>query len=289
MEDNGLSLWMGMLLFALLMGLLTLLAFRYPDYAPYFVVYAALSGLLAIAGDQRFDFLRQQFGLKRSRQIRWVENFIVTIPWLWVAVWITNPYLVVVLLLMVFAMSFVARRTSKHRLPTPFTRSPFELTVFFRRTYVYVLLVALLVTGIACYADNFNLGIVCLAIVFLVAVSAQEFREHEFFVWSYRLSPSQFLWMKIRRNFVQLLILTVPFWLLLGAVFPQYLLEILLCLFVGLLLNAVYVLMKYAVFPRIFSLPDVLKLLFGILFPLILPFIIYQYYQKARKNLLTWL
>src|SRR5690606_9388022 len=115
---------------------------------------------------------------------------IITIPWLFIAVFITNWYLLLFLLFLVFMMAFVVPKNTKRSLPTPFSRSPFEFILFFRRSYVYVLLVDSVLIGIACYFGNFNLGLVCLVVTLLTAMSAQDFREPDFFVWSYDLGPS---------------------------------------------------------------------------------------------------
>lgn len=289
LQESGLHVLWAALLFLIILALLSGLAIQYPAYAPYYFAYAAFSALQAIAGVSRVEFLELQFGRRTSRQIRFIENLAITSPWLYLAIFMGNLYLGSFLLLCVVAMSLFSRRNSSRSLPTPFTKSPFEIPLFFRRVLVYVLAIALFVTGIACYVGNFNLGLVCLASVLLISCSAQEYREPNFFVWVYALNPGAFLRMKVGRNMLQLLALTSPLTLMLIAAFPQHFLIVLLCLVTGLLLNAIYVLLKYAVYPRTFAVPDIIVLIIGFLFPLILPFIVYRYYRKAHSNLSAWL
>lgn len=289
LRHNGIPPWLGILLFLLVMTVLTMFANRYPEYAPYFVIYFALSGLLSIASTARVSFLKQHFGVKKTLQIRWIESFVVTLPWLYIALLSTNWYLLLFLLLLVFSSAFITPKRNQRSLPTPFPKSPFELTVFFRRSFVYVLGVAITLTGIACYFGNFNLGLVCFGFVLLVGCSAQDYREPEFFVWSYTRSPSRFLRLKVWRATSQMALLVSPIIVLLITVFPAQFLLVFLCLLLGLLLHVVYVLLKYAIYPRIFAVPDLIVLMIGLALPVILPFIVYRYYQKAKTNLLTWL
>src|SRR5690606_41093009 len=100
------------------MVLLTALTNRYPEYAPYLIIYLAMSGLLAIQSKVRMDFLKQQFGLKRERQIRCVENVVITLPSLYLAFILVNWYLILFLLLLVLLTAYMMPKQSQDRMST---------------------------------------------------------------------------------------------------------------------------------------------------------------------------
>lgn len=289
LRDNGVPTWLGVFLFLLVMVLLTALTNRYPEYAPYLIIYLAMSGLLAIQSKVRMDFLQQQFGLKRARQIRCMENLVITLPSLYLAFILVNWYLILFLLLLVLLTAYMMPKLSRRSIPTPFTKSPFEVIIFLRRSFVYVLLIAYALTGIACYYGNFNLGLVCMSLVLLIGCSAQDFREPPYFIWLYDADPTRFLKMKVIRATTQMTLLILPMAVLLIMVFPAQFLPVFLCLLVGLLFHVLFVLLKYAVYPRIFTVPDLILLMFGFALPVIFPFIIYRFYHKAKNNLSQWL
>lgn len=271
------------------MVILSAVSKRYPDYIGYFALYASLYGLFSVSDRTRIDFLKQHFGFQKTIQIRWVENFAVTLPWLYIALLGANWHLLLLLLLLIFSWAFITPKRKQRSLPTPFSKSPFEFIIFFRRYFVYLLAIALVLTGIACYYRNFNLALVCLGVLLFVGCSAHDFRESEFFVWSYKVKPSRFLKMKVFRATSQMTILACPFLFMIILTFPSQQIMVLLCLLIGLVLQALFVLFKYAVYPRTFVISDGFALVIAIALPLTCPFIAYKFYYKAKNNLQKWL
>src|SRR5690606_7325098 len=110
-----------------------------------------------------------------------------------------------------------------------------------------------------------------------------------YFIWLYNADPTRFLKMKVIRATTQMTLLILPMAVLLIMVFPAQFLPVFLCLLVGLLFHVLFVLLKYAVYPRIFTVPDLILLMFRFALPVIFPFILYRSDHTAKNNLSHWL
>lgn len=284
-EEWGIPFWLAGGLLVGLMVLLYSLAQRFPQYMPYGIAYLGLSVLLANSTIDRINFLKTIFPRNIYIKVKVIEHTTILFPLLLISVicsfWWSG------LLLITFIPLFVFWRgvgTSHHRIPTPFTRFPFEFIVLFRKVWaLYLLFYAIAIIGIV--VSNFNLGIVMLAMMCLVSLQAYEEQEPVHILWNYSMRVNTFLKYKIRRGVSQLLLLILPLSIALCVFFPTQIHWVLIVWGGGSLLLALSILMKYASYPRKINILDGFIIAIFAIYPLLTLAIFPYYYKKASKRL----
>lgn len=284
-EEWGLPFWLAG---GLLMGLMVLLysvAQRFPQYALYGIVYLGLSMLLTNSTTDRINFLKSVFPQNTYIKIRIIEHTIILSPLLLVSVicsfWWSGLLLIAFIPLFAF---WSGVEISGTRIPTPFTRFPFEFIILFRKMwFFYLLLYGIAIIGIV--VSNFNLGIVMLALMCLISLQAYDEQEPTHVLWNYSMSISTFLKHKIIRGVSQLSLLILPLSISLCVFFPTHIHWVLIVWGGGSLLVVLSILMKYASYPRKINILDGFIIALFAVFPLLTLAIFPYYYKKANKNL----
>jgi hypothetical protein len=281
----GLPLWAAYPLAALALLLLALWANTQPEVGPYAVLLLALGLLGRLSGRPRADFLRLAFGDRRAQRVRLAENLLACLPFLAVLLACGAYWPAAALALLAPALSLARLGApAAFVVPTPFRRHPYEFIVGFRTTF-YVFPVAYTLAGISWAVGHLNLGLFALAAVCLTALGYYGRPEPELDVWVHALGPRAFLLRKLRLAVRNLALLCLPVLLPLALGFPESLRLLLAVFGLGLGFLLLFVLAKYAAYPREMSLPEGLLLAGCFLLPPLLLGIGPLFYVKSIRNL----
>jgi hypothetical protein len=284
MVDVGIHPIMGYLL--ILAGFLggSFLLFERTELAPAILILAALTFVARLSEIRRNVFLMAGFKLDDYYLIRFLENFLVTLPFaLFLAFRLQFLYMMLLQALSAFLAFTSFRDRSGQAVPTPFSQRPFEFATGFRRTFPAFLLAYFLVV-MAVISGNSNIGIFALILVFLICISYYFNPEDIFYVWIFNVDPGRFLWKKMTTAFLHTSLLAVPVILTLVMAYPEKYLITVGFFGLGLIYLAAVILAKYASYPEQVSLPQFIMLAFSVWFPPLLVAVIpYFYLQSARK------
>lgn len=265
--------------FALSVYLFLKVKFAAPGY-----VLLALMTTGRLSDKSRTDFLKLCFPAEKFRKIRVAENFLVTLPFLIFLLYRQAFLYAVILVILSVLLALVNFRTvTGWVIPTPFYKKPFEFTTGFRNT-VYFIMVAYILTGIAVYISNFNLGIFSMLLVFVLTMGYYTNPENEFYVWVYNLSPKQLLFEKMKTAVFYSAMLVLPVFLVLGVFFPHKAGISFLFLCTGWAFLVCMIVNKYAAYPGELHLIQGILLAVCIGFPpLLLVFIPYLFSKSVTR------
>ncbi|MEM1122320.1 MAG: ABC transporter permease [Bacteroidota bacterium] len=281
----GLLPFFGYLWSSLLFIIGSIYLFYKTEYAAIIYVFFALVPLTLLSETKRNDFLKSCFIIKEYWQIRIAENLSTATPFVPLLVYKGEWLVLLALLLLAGLMArFPVNHQWHYTIPTPFYQKPFEFTVGFRKTFGLIFF-AYFLTVMGITADNFNLGIFSLLLIFLTSFSFYGEPESSFYVWIYAHKAKRFLWEKISIGIQYAMVLALPIVLSLGYFFPSQLQFLLIALGVGFLYLLTIILAKYAAFPRAMNLPETLLVIVGVFFPPFLLFVLPFFYQRSTKKL----
>jgi len=289
--SDGLHPAVGCLLIVVLLlgfvGLSQSLFYATP-FAPYAYMLIGLFFIAKLSDTARNDFLKICFRNGRYRIIRILENLVIALPFVTFLVYRQQYFSAVILAGTAVLMALINFKTSGHiTIPTPFYRKPFEFTVGFRNTFI-LFPAAYGLAIISVVAENFNLGIFSLALIFFTVFSYYLNPENEYFVWSYKLTPGRFLWAKIKTACLFTFCLCVPVLLILSLFHTDYALLLLFTL-LGYLYLIMVILAKYAAYPHELNLAQVVIIVLTFIFPplliAVIPFFANQSVNKLKALL----
>ena len=253
--------------------------------ASYVLPFFAIIYFLKLGGKIRNDFLRISFSSKKYKQIRILENLLISFPFVVFLVYKSEFLIALVLLIVAVVFSFIKTPSGSNiTIPTLFKKHPFEFTEGFRKT-LYMFPIAGFLTYISIEVNNFNLGVFAIVAVFLVCISYNTKTEENYFVWMFKKSPTDFLRYKIKVAIISTSLLMIPFLIILGIFYPEYIHFLVLIHIVGCFYLAQFVIAKYADFPRQINFPIAIILLLSISFPPNLLFTFPYLYKKAIQKL----
>ena len=173
-------------------------------------------------------------------------------------------------------------------IPTPFGKKPFEFVTGFRKTF-FIFPFAYLLTYAAIAVNNFNLGIFSLLLVGLVCLSYYLKPENEYYVWSYCLTPKDFLIEKLKIGLLYFTVLSLPIVISLGVFFYNEIGILLVFFIISYAYIIAIILAKYSAFPDEMSLPQGILIALSFMFPPILIGLIPYFYSLSVKRLTTLL
>lgn len=250
-------------------------------------MYASLA--LPLNESKRVEFIYLCFGKRISNKIRQLENAFVALPFATILLikcsyWAAS---VLVLLVCMFPLFKLSKRFH-FIIPTPFTKRPFEFIIGLRRTIVwYILLLMLLIIAIS--VNNYNLGLVSMMAVFVMAMSFYTPPESSYFVWIFRSNAPSFLNKKAVDALWNSILLTAVFLVLLLIFFSEKYGISLLCWALGLFAIQVILMAKYATYPYPINLFQTVLLALCLYFPPLLLFIIPFFIKKSIRQLNLYL
>ena len=261
------------------------ICFYKTSFAVYLVLLSAASVISRLAERNRTEFLQVVFGDKKYRRVRLLENLIVALPFLAMLLYHREFVGGAVLSLPVIGFAYTSVGAGfQFSVKTPFYRWPFEFTVGFRNTLLFLpMIYAVVVLGIL--VNNPNLGIFGNLSVFFLAFTYYVKPEPEYFVWIFAKHPRHFLWSKMKIALLYSSMLALPAALCLISFYPEKTPIILLFNGLGLVGLLVGVLAKYSAYPNEMHLPETIMMGLGLYFPPLLLAVIPYFYFRSIKNL----
>lgn len=265
--------------------LLTEYVFLKTAFAKYLVILICISFQFKLSEKNRTDFLLVTFGDKINTTIRIFENLIIAVPFIAILTYksfILEAIALILCSIMFALFSFNANFTFK--IPTPFSKKPFEFSTGFRKTF-FIFPLAYTLTVVAVYVDNLNLGIFALSLIFLTTLSYYAKPEHEYYVWVYAATPKMFLKNKLLNASKNATLLTAPILITLLTFYTAELELIVVFYLIGLLFLWTIILAKYSAYPGEMNLPEGVVIALSLYFPLLLLAIIPFFYIKSINKL----
>lgn len=285
LSDFGLNPIIGFILVLTGFTGLSIYLFSKTEFAEYVFILIALSFVSKLSETRRNDFLKYCFSDTEYRKLRLIENYIVALPFITFLVYEQLFPSVILLTILTLLMALVNfNSTFNYTLLTPFYKRPFEFAVGFRSTF-YLFLFAYFLAFMAVYANNFNLGVFALLLVFLVSLSFYSKPENEYYVWSYVNSPNGFLFKKIKIGLVHLTIVSLPILIALVFFFLSEINTLLIFQLIGYVYLVTIILAKYSAYPKEMNLPQGILIGVSLLFPPILIAIMPFLYLQSIKRL----
>ncbi len=259
--------------------------FLQTDFASYLVVFAGVFYLHKLSSKGRNEFLKTTFPTKQYQKIRLTENLLVSLPFITALVYYSYSYEALGLFIVASILSVTSVNISFNRnIPTPFQKRPFEFIEGFRKT-VYLFPFLFILTGIAVYVGNFNLGAFAVLCIYLTTATYYLKPENEYFVWCYKLNSRDFLIKKIKTALLQSIILPAIPLATLAVFFPENSLYLLLASVFGWVITTSVILAKYAAFPNEIGLQQGILLGISIYFPPIFPFSLWYFWKQSQGKL----
>jgi hypothetical protein len=287
--DLGLNPFIGIALSVAAFTGLSILLFAKTEMAVYIFLLVAISLLSIYSESKRNDFLKICFASQHYPIIRIMENILVVLPFvvfLAFNLMILHAFLLMAVAVFLALTSFTKK--TNFTLPTPFGREPFEFAVGFRGAYPAFIL-AYFLAFMSAYADNFNLGIFALLLIFLVSITFYLNPENEFYVWIFNLSPGRFMIRKISTALLYATLLALPVSIAMMVFFPDKIPVIAVFQALGYIYLATVIVLKYSAFPDQVNLPQMIILALTIWFPPALIVVAPYFYLKSVKRLKVYL
>lgn len=254
------------------------------EFAQYVYILISLSLTSKLSEIGRNDFLKLCFSNNHYKLVRLAENFLASFPFLVFLVYKQYYFSSIIFFVVSLLLCLSNFKTNlNYTVPTPFYKKPFEFTVGFRNTF-YIFPIAYILTIIAISFDNFNVGVFSLLLIFFVVISFYPKPENEYFVWSFALTPKQFIFEKTKTALFFTTTLCMP--ILLAMVFFYYenIGTLLMLYVVGCIFLMTVIFAKYAAYPNEMNIPEGVIMAISIaLPPLILVFAPYFYIKSIKK------
>lgn len=288
-RDLGVNPYVGLMSGAVLFIFMSFIFFKKVTYPEYIYPSLALLYVIPLGNISRNEFLKITFLERYYFMIRMLENLICILPFCIFLV-IQKQYLISTLTGVAAILLSFLNKVSRPDfvIPSPFSRNPYEFTTGFRRTYILLIGIFIL-TGIAIYYRNFNLGIFALLMQFLVCCSFYSVNDPIFFVWIHAQTPEQFLRNKIKNGLVYCLCLSLIIATALFIVWPAMGIWIFVVSLIGFLYLIVVILSIFANYPAPSTVSQKIQVAVSMLCPPLLPFVIPNLYYQALRRLNVYL
>lgn len=234
---------------------------------------------------EKSRFLNSYFSYYQNKLITLIENLVISFPF--VIYLLFMQYFLHAVIVFMISMLFAFINTSKkmnNKLPTPFSKRPFEFPIGFRKSLLLIGIAAILMI-IAIKVQNFNFAIVVLGFMFLVPLAFYSHQEPKYYVQVFNDRPTQFLWRKSKTAVYFLLIFTLPFSIVVLLFFSSSYLAILSVNIIGVILILISIIAKYSSYPKNMSIPDSILLAVSICIPPLLFLTVPKLYNKSIKQL----
>ena len=273
--------FLGLLIFCLFSEFI----FSKTIFANYIFILICLYFELKLSEKNRNDFLLSTFGNNKKNKIRIIENLLLCLPFAIVLAYKQAYSEALILLIFSTLIATLSFKLNLHiTIPTPFSRNQFEFSVGFRKSF-FIILTGYTLTVIAITADNLNLGIFSMMLIFLTVPSYYTKPEQEYYVWMHAKKPQAFLKNKIRIASRYGSLLAVPQFLCLIFWYTEDYKPITLFFLIGIFFLWMIILAKYAAYPEEINIPEGIIIAMCIFFPPLLLAVIPFFYQKAINKL----
>lgn len=289
LKDFGLEPIFGYLLILASFIGLSLFLFYKTEFAQYIYILISLALTSKLSEIGRNDFLKLCFNGKHYKLVRIIENLTSSMPFLIFLIYKQIFIGSVILTVISLILGLSSFKTSLNfTIPTPFYKKPFEFTVGFRNTF-FIFPIAYILTFISISVDNFNLGIFSLLLVFLIPLGFYTKPENEYFVWSFALTPKQFIIEKIKTALQFTSILSLPIILTLCFFYYKNIDVLITSYIIGCVFLITIISAKYSAYPNEMNLPEIIIIAISIFFPPLLLVFTPYFYIKATNKLQEYL
>jgi len=259
--------------------------FELTDLAAYIYSFIALAFIGKLSEPDRNDFLKQIHSKRGYRRLRLIENSILALPFLAFLLFTNNFLLASSLFVLSILMAVLSLKSNfNFRIPTPFSKRPFEFSTGFRRSWP-VFILAYFLTYMAISVPNFNVGLLALLLLFITSASYYSVPENKFYVWIFAKSPKQFLLYKIKNAMLHSSLLNVPVIIALGIFFPESIPILVGVMALSYIYLITFVLAKYSAFPHEMSVAQGLLLAISLAAPPLLLGTIPYFYSRSLERL----
>lgn len=288
-KSVGINPFLGICIVACSFIIFSEVIFNKINYSSLLYLLTALIIISTFGGEIRNQFLKSIFPPIKFRKLRLLENLFAAAPFSFFLV-LKNHYLIAILTLVLSSILSLYNKVALKgiRIPSPFSKNPYEFTVGFRGNYIFTLAIYSL-TFISVYYHNFILGLLSLLSIFLLCLTFYSVKDPIYYVWIHSQSSKVFLRNKIRialrYSFSLSLIILLP----LFCFYSSRIELILLILTVGLLYVVLGILATYANFPSKRTLSQNIQFYFAIFIPPFLLFVIPNMYSQAIRRLKEYL
>lgn len=285
LTEWGIQTWVAFPLITITFILFSNYFFSKVELAPEAFLIVGLTVLPGLSTTNRKGFLLSFLSTSYYYKIRMIENSVCTLPFviflLLKLYWLYAGLMLVISILLSRLDSGFSIGKS---IPTPFSKTPFEFPVGFRKTIPFILL-SYSLTIIGLRVGNFNLAAFSLGFIFLVCLSYYSFLEKQEYVWIHALQPKVFLLMKIKTAIFNVMVICLPSLLLLSVFEFARLLPVVLIFFGGELFLVAIILSKYTAYPREMNVPNGILLGLSLFFPPLLLALIPFFYNQSVTSL----
>lgn len=284
LKGFGLEPILGYLLISAAFTGLSVFLFHKTEFAQYAYILISLALTSKLSEIGRNDFLKLCFNNNQYKLLRVLENFSASLPFLIFLLYKQSYFSSIILIVVSLLLALISFKTSlNYTIPTPFYKKPFEFTVGFRNTF-FIIPIAYILTIISISVDNFNLGIFSLLLIFFVVIGFYLKPENEYFVWSFALTPKQFIIEKTKPALFFTSMLCLPIVLSLSIFYPANIGSLLVFYFVSCIFLMTIIFAKYAAYPYEMNIPEGIIIAISIAFPpLIIAFAPYFYIKSINK------
>lgn len=284
-KDNGFNPFFAHVILAVGFSGLSIYLFKMTEFAEYIYLLSALTIVGNLSETRRTEFLKICFGERQLKIIRITENLIYSMPFLAFLLYKQLFVSAGLLFTSTVILALVNFRTSLNfTIWTPFSKQPFEFTSGFRNTF-YLFFLAYILTIIAVFVNNFNLGVFSMLLVFATTLSYYTKPENEFYVWTYNRNPRQFLFGKIKTAILYSSSLAIPIALVLAVFYYQNIGLILLFFAIGWAFLTAVIFAKYSAYPDEMNIPQGILLAICLWFPPVLIVLIPFLFRKSENQL----
>lgn len=209
-DEVGVSLYVGLALAAVLFVLGSEYIVWKADEGTYLYPIIGISFVLSLGDRDRRHMLLTIYDRSVVVQIRVLENTIVALPFVLFLIYRQEFLLGSLLLLVSWILSFSSYRfRSNFVIPTPFAKRPFEFTVGFRKSFLYIVGIYFVLMQ-AVIADNYNLAVATIGFLCLLTMSYYITMEYRIYVWMHDASTRRFSKGKVRTAMYSLGVIRFP-------------------------------------------------------------------------------
>jgi len=280
----GLAPFLGFVLFPLAFIAISFLLFLRIPFFEYVYPVIAIALMLNLNNRHKARFLQSNCTKTDYHLIGVIEHLCIAIPFVIFMLCTQYVLFAFILLLLSIVLSFLRLSIGQRHLPTPFSKFPFEFTIGFRKSILFII-ASYFILFMAIQVDNFNLGLFTLAFIYAICLAYYYMIEPAHYISIFKDSPQSFLLRKIKTGLFYSTLSALPIFCLLVVLYPLYFLPVLLVCCLGTILVTITIISKYSSFPDTMSVGDSILLGISLIFPPLLLFTLPKLYRKSIEHL----
>ncbi len=281
----GINPWLSYFIISIIFSVLSVIILLRGSLEQWEYIVPALILMFLISDADRLKFYKKIYSQKIYHQIRLIENFLISIPFILFLI-LFKAFIpgIALIILTLMASLFSNTVSSSIYLPTPFYKYPFEFAAGFRLSYLFIILLYIIFT-IAAVVNNSYLGIFIFVITALSTTFYYQTQEAVYFIWIHKMSSQEFLIHKLKIALSYTFLTTLPMLITSIIIWPSMILWLVLWLIFALLFIASTIMAKYSMYPYIFNLPIALALSISFVIPPFLLVLFPYLFRRAANNL----